>query len=107
ASPPGTEPGSSAGAFVAGVTFLVLVGLSIFARGPLKLWAPLLGVVVGCAVAAPFGMFDLSRVAEAPWIGLPDIGWPGLDLSFGTDFWGLLPAFLIVTLVGAIETYGD
>ena len=38
---------------------------------------------------------------------LPDGSWPGLDLSFGPVFWTLLPAFVFVTLVGAIETVGD
>ena len=33
--------------------------------------------------------------------------WPGLDLGFGVDFWALMPAFAIVTLVGAIETIAD
>ena len=105
-TPPGMAAGSE-GPTVAGITFLVIIGLSLFARGGLKLWAPLLGVVAGCIVALPFGLFDLSAVAAAPWIGLPDSGWPGLDLSFGPAFWALLPAFLIVTVVGAIETYGD
>ena len=34
-------------------------------------------------------------------------GWPGFDLNFGPVFWTLLPAFVFVTLVGAIETIGD
>ena len=33
--------------------------------------------------------------------------WPGLDLSFGPVFWALLPGFVFVTLIGAIETVGD
>ncbi|MCY4228418.1 MAG: hypothetical protein OXF20_12175 [Gammaproteobacteria bacterium] len=32
---------------------------------------------------------------------------PGLDLAFASEFWILLPAFVFVTLVGAIETVGD
>ena len=58
-------------------------------------------------MAAPFGLFDLQPVIAAPWIGLPDYGWPGLDLTFRAEFWALLPAFVVVTLVGAIETIGD
>lgn len=30
-----------------------------------------------------------------------------MDLAFDGGFWGLLPAFLIVTIIGAVETYGD
>lgn len=106
-TPPGAAPGSSAGPLVASLTFVVIIGLSLFARGSLRLWAPLLGVVLGCLLALAMGLLDLSAVAAAPWIGLPSGTWPGLDLSFGASFWGLLPAFVIVTLVGAIETYGD
>ena len=31
----------------------------------------------------------------------------GLNLTPGVEFWALLPAFIIVTMVGAIETVGD
>ena len=72
-----------------------------------RLWAPLIGIVVGCAVAAPFGLYDIQPVIAAPWIGFPDGAWPGLDLTFSAEFWALLPAFVLVTLVGAIETIGD
>jgi len=107
ATPPGAVPDSPAGAVLASFTFVVIIGLSLFSRGALRLWAPLIGVVAGCLLALPLGLLDLSPVGTAPWIGLPATGWPGLDLSFGAAFWGLLPAFLIVTLVGAVETYGD
>ena len=30
-----------------------------------------------------------------------------MDLTFSAEFWALLPAFVVVTLVGAIETIGD
>ena len=43
----------------------------------------------------------------ADWIGLPEGSWPGFDFSFGVAFWSLLPAFVFVTLIGAIETIGD
>lgn len=89
------------------VTFLVIVGLSIFGARRWRLWSPLIGLICGTAVAAAFGLLDTSALERADWVGLPALAWPGLDLSFGPAFWGLLPAFLIVTLVGAIETFGD
>ena len=88
-------------------TMLVIVVIALKATGTLRLWAPVIGVVVGSVVAAFFGLYDVDRVAAASWIGLPDGAWPGLDLNFGPVFWGLLPAFVFVTLVGAIETVGD
>ena len=92
---------------VAVATLATLVALALRAPLSWRLWAPLIAMVVGCAVAAPFGLFDLQPVIAAPWIGLPDYGWPGLDLTFRAEFWALLPAFVVVTLVGAIETIGD
>ena len=83
--------------------------MALALRAPVawRLWAPLIAIAVGCAVSAPFGLYDIQPVFEAAWIGLPDYSWPGLDLSFGPEFWALLPAFVVVTLVGAIETIGD
>ena len=89
------------------VTLLVIAGLALKARGKLRLWAPVAGVATGSVVAGFYGIYDSRLIAEAAWIGLPSEGWPGLDLSFGPTFWALLPGFVFVTLVGAIETIGD
>ena len=91
----------------AGVTIAVIVAIALAATGVWRLWAPVLGVVVGSAVGGAFGIYDFGRVADAAWIGFPEGGWPGFDLDFGPAFWTLLPAFVLVTLVGAIETVGD
>ena len=89
-------------------TLFVVVVLALRVSGMWRLWVPIIGIVVGCIVASFFGLYDIQRVIEAPWIGLPaGGGWPGFDLSFGPVFWSLLPAFIFVTLVGAIETIGD
>ena len=58
-------------------------------------------------MGAFFGLYDLQHVLEAPWVGVPLSGWPGVDLTPGVEFWALLPAFIVVTLIGAIETIGD
>ena len=103
--PEGT--GTWAPALAAIVTLVVVAALVL--RGPpsLRLWSPLIGIVVGCAVAAPFGMYDVQKVLDAPWVGVPIGSWPGFELTPGAEFWALLPAFAMVTLVGAIETIGD
>ena len=88
-------------------TILVIGAIALKARGALRLWAPVIGIAVGSAVAGYYGLYDLQLVREASWAGLPEGGWPGLDLSFGPTFWALLPAFGFVTLIGAIETIGD
>ena len=92
---------------VALATIVTVVGLVLRAPPSWRLWSPLIGIVVGCVVAALFGIYDLQGVLDAPWVGVPLAGWPGLDITPGEEFWALLPAFVVVTLVGAIETIGD
>ena len=103
--PDGTP--ASAAPLCALATALIIAGIALKARGTLRLWAPVIGVVAGSVLAGLYGIYDVSRVAEASWIGFPEGGWPGFDLDFGPVFWALLPAFVFVTLVGAIETIGD
>ena len=102
--PEGTAP---AGAPVsAAVTLGVVAGLALRASGALRLWAPVIGLVAGCVTSSFFGLYDVERVLAAEWIGMP-LGWPGIGFSIGPEFWALLPAFVFVTLIGAIETVGD
>ena len=99
---------SEAAAPLTALATLAVIGALVL-RGPpaWRLWSPLIGIVVGCVVAAFFGLYDTQRVVEAAWFGLPGGSWPGFDLTPNTEFWALLPAFVVVTLVGAIETVGD
>jgi len=85
-------------------TLLVAVGIMLKATGSLRLWAPGIGIAAGSAIAGVFGLYDIDRVAEASWIGLPRAEWPGFDLNFGPAFWGLLPAFLFIALLCTIQT---
>ena len=105
--PPGVDPASLGGPLVALAAFVTIILVSLYARGAARLWAPLFGIVAGTAVALPAGLLDWTPVLDAAWIGLPRSGWPGLDLSFDGRFFGLLVPFVIVTVIGAIETYGD
>ena len=89
------------------VTVLVTIGVALKGTSSLRLWAPVIGVAAGSVVSGYFGLYDTARVAAAPWVGFPEGNWPGIDLEFGPAFWALLPAFLFVTLVGAVETIGD
>ena len=103
--PAGTSP--AAAPTCAAVTLGAIAALALRATGTWRLWAPMIGIGVGCVVAALFGVYDTERVAAAAWIGIPTTAWPGFDVQFDTRFWLLLPAFVFVTLVGAIETIGD
>ncbi len=88
----------------AGVTVATILGIAVKARGALRLWAPAAGLVAGSLVGALFGIYDSGLVADAAWIGVPDGRPPGLDLGFGPAFWALLPAFLLVALIGSTKS---
>ena len=98
---------SFTGYIVAVVTLVVSTGLVLRAPPRLRPWSMLIGFVSGCVVAALLGAYDLERLYAAPWIGIPEVGFEGLDLTPSAGFWGLLPMFLIVTLVQAIKGIGD
>ena len=102
------EASPAAAPVTAGVTLVVMVAISIRATATLRLWAAAIGLVVGSLVGGLFfGIYDSERVLDAAWVGLPPAAWPGIDLSLGPDFWALLPTFVILTFVGALDTIGD
>ena len=88
----------------AGLVVALMAGIALKATGALRLWAPVIGVLVGSGIAAFFGLYDVDRVAEAPWVGVPAGEWPGFDLDFGPSFWALLPSFLLVAVISTIRT---
>ena len=98
---------ASAAPIAAAVTLVTVAALVL--RGPpaVRLWSPIIGIAAGCAAGAPFGLYDIQSVADAAWVGVPASSWPGIDVTPGTAFWALLPAFVVVTIVGAVETIGD
>lgn len=102
--PPGTPPLGTA--LSALTTLVVSVGITLTAKGRARLWAAIIGIFAGSAVAGTFGLYDLDRIALAPWIGIPSTDWTALDLRLSPDFWALLPAFVFVALVCTMQTIG-
>lgn len=92
---------------VALISVAVVAALVLRAPPMVRIWSPLIGIIIGCVASVPFGMYDFQYVIDAPWFGIAFRSWPGWDLTPGVEFWALLPAFVVVTLVGAIETIGD
>src|SRR5210317_43553 len=88
-------------------TLIPIMLISLYGNKTSRLWAPLVGILIGSVYAYQVGLIDLSRVAAANWIGLPENHWPGFQFDFGEGFWALLPAFVLITFVGCIETYAD
>ena len=92
---------------VAAVTLGTVLGLRLFASPALQQWSPVIGILAGCSVAIPFGLYDFSGAGEAPWVGIPLNSWPGFDLSLSASFWALLPGFVIVNLAVMINSISD
>ena len=87
-------------------TLGVVAALVLRGSPVLRLWAPVIGIAVGCVVAAILGIYDASLVTRAAWVGLPSV-WPGLGLDFSMDFWTLLPAFLFLGIIISIQVNGE
>ncbi|MCY4112885.1 MAG: hypothetical protein OXG33_02955 [Chloroflexi bacterium] len=92
---------------VAAVTLVVTTILALRAPRQWRIWSPLAGIGAGCVAAVLLGLYDFGRVVDAPWFGLPDAGFPGLNLTPTAGFWALLPMFLVVTVVQSIKAVGD
>ena len=86
-------------------TLAIVAALALRGSELLRLWAPLIGIVGGCIVAAMLGVYDMSSVREAPRVGLPS-EWPGLALDFSIPFWTLLPSFLFLGVIISIQANG-
>jgi uracil-xanthine permease len=87
---------------IATVTFLTAALVSIRLRGFLQMVPILVGVIVGCAVAAICGVLDpqsIARVESAPWIGLPPFQAPAFS-------WRALAAIAPVFVVLVAENKG-
>lgn len=85
-------------------TLTMVVGIMLTSRGVLRQWAPIIGAVAGSVVAGVFGLYETDRIIAAPWVGLPQATWPGIDFEFGPAFWGLLPAFVFIAAVCTMQT---
>ena len=104
--PEASESGTVGAHLTALATLGVIAALILRGSAVLRLWGPVIGIIVGCAVAAVFGLYDAGRIIEASWAGLPG-HWPGLGLDFGISFWTLLPAFLFLSVIISIQANGE
>ena len=103
---PASAPDAT-GPVAALVTVLVATGMALRVGGIWKLWTPLVGLAAGCVTVALFGGYEFGSVSDAAWIGVPSSsGFKGFELTPGADFWALLPAFFVVTMVGGIKNIG-
>jgi NCS2 family nucleobase:cation symporter-2 len=91
---------------VATLTLFVLVGMSVWGRGKLRLYGVLAGLVAGYAVSWAAGLLtseNFRDVGRAAWFALPD-GRHLLDIEIR---WTLVPTFIVVSLCGALKSFGN
>ncbi|MFX0538337.1 nucleobase:cation symporter-2 family protein [Ornithinimicrobium sp. Y1847] len=95
--------GSMTNIGMAGATLLIIILIYRFAPAFLSRIAILLGLVLGTALAVPFGMVDFGRLAEAGFFQLTTpfhFGLPTFEI-------GAIIAMIIVLLVIMTETTAD
>ena len=100
------EPVKGWNLLVASITLLIMIGANIRGRGNLKLYSVLIGMACGYILSVVTGLMtasDFKNIAHAPWIAIPFM--TGMfDISFR---WSLVPAFLIVSITGALKSFGN
>jgi len=100
------EPVLLTGLAVAAATLFVMVGLNVWGSAKLRLYGVLIGMAIGYVLSAATGLLPLERVHRvvlAPWLGFP---W--LSGAFDLEFrWSLLPVFAIVSICGALKSFGN
>jgi xanthine permease len=102
-NPEAADFGSLQNLAFAGGTLLFILLIYRFFRGFLSTIAVLLGLVVGSAVAAAFGIVDFSGVGQAGWVGVTT------PFYFGFPTFGVaaIVSMIVVMLITAVETTGD
>ncbi|WP_249029244.1 uracil-xanthine permease family protein [Tannockella kyphosi] len=105
-----TSDGTVPQMVVAIITFLVAAGVSVYAKGFLKIIPFLAAIVVGYLVAWVLGLVDLSGLATASFFAIPDFAFPfyvegfrQYEFYFGPETLAILP----VAIVTISEHIGD
>ena len=87
---------------VGSITLVACMAFNIVAKSFYKQLSVLFGLVVGYIAASFFGMVNLSKLAEAKLIAIPQL--MPFTMEFHPD---AIFAFMLIFLVSATETIGD
>lgn len=100
------EPIVMTNLLVASLTILAMIGINIWGKGKIRLYSVLAGMLFGYLLSFLTGILPISQfrnVVAAPWMALPL-----LDNFFDLQFrWSLVPAFAIVSITGALKSFGN
>jgi NCS2 family nucleobase:cation symporter-2 len=87
------------------VSLITMFTLYVFAKGLLKIFALLIGIILAYILTLSFGLMNaehLTAIGEAPWILIPKA--PAIHLVFSQDM--MIP-FIIAALVCATKVTGS
>ncbi|MCX5751798.1 MAG: purine/pyrimidine permease [Candidatus Saganbacteria bacterium] len=100
------EPISWICGLVAAITLFVMIGVNIWGKGKLRLYSVLIGLFCGYVLSFFTGMLPWVRfhdVLNSQWLALPFLA-NMFEVSFK---WSLLPVFIIVSITGALKSFGN
>lgn len=93
---------------IAGMVFLMVLGINHYGSKQLAPAAVLIGIVVGYIFCIPLGMVDFSQIAQANWFAFPQLFKYGInfDIKFALPF---VAGYLVTVIetVGVIQTIGE
>lgn len=100
--PSAQQYGSFVNLGLAAFVFFLALALDQVFEGILRLGSVFVGILVGYVVAVPLGSVDLSPVARAGWVAVPD------PLQYGLAFEpGAIIVVAFLYAVTGVETIGD
>lgn len=100
------EPIRTESVLVAALTLLVMVGINVWGKGNQKLYSVLIGMAFGYCASFFTGLMTSAQFHEA--LAVPLVAFPVFDDMWKFSFrWSLLPAFTIVSVCGALKSFGN
>ncbi len=89
------------------ITLACFLGVNIFGGKGLKLWAPIITLTFGYFTAGCFNLLEFHHLHSSAWFGLPKGSYPGIALHLEVKHIPVLLAFVVVTVLNAVQTIGN
>lgn len=90
----------NAALWISAISLIVTVGVSVFAKGFLKLLPIVSGILAGYVTSLFYGVVDFTPVVEASWLSLPNFTAPEFNIN-------AILFMLPVAIAPAVEHVGD
>jgi NCS2 family nucleobase:cation symporter-2/xanthine permease XanP len=89
------------------VTLWILLGVSLFGKRSLRVWAPILGMAAGLIISWYFDLFHDQDLSIYPWIGWFQGKWPGLVYDLKMDHLPLMTVLAVLTVINGVQAIGN